>query len=99
MVFFQESFFRLAIATYDLVEFYLFFCNFDWQADNDTVHGSVAEAMEIADRKFGVKASQWNFTSRNLSLSSSQELRCDYAKGIRKALLFVVVVFASKFFL
>ena len=63
---FQESFLGLAIATYDLAAFYLFFCNVEWEADNDTLHHSVAEAMEIAERKFGVKASQWNFCIEEL---------------------------------
>ncbi len=62
----QSSFWGLAIATYDLVAFYLFFCDFEWQAENDTVHDSVAEAMEIAERKFGVKASEWNFCIEEL---------------------------------
>lgn len=57
----QESFYGLAIATYDLSGIYLFFSDIDWKTENDTFHDSVAEAMETAQRKFGVTPSQWNF--------------------------------------
>lgn len=57
----QTSFYGLAIATYDLTRFNLFFCNTDWETENDTLHDSVAEAMETAERKFGVIRSQWSF--------------------------------------
>ena len=57
----QTSFYGLAIATYDLSAFYLFFSDGDWETENDTLHDSVAEAMETAERKFGVEPSQWDF--------------------------------------
>ncbi len=57
----QTSFYGLVIATYDLSRFYLFFCNADWETENDTLHDSVAEAMETAEQKFGVTRSQWSF--------------------------------------
>jgi hypothetical protein len=57
----QTSFYGLAIATYDLAAFYLFFSDIDWETENDTLHDSVAQAMETAQRKFGVTPSQWNF--------------------------------------
>ena len=57
----QESFYGLAIATYDLSGIYLFFSDIDWETENDTFHDSVAEAIETAERKFGVTLSQWNF--------------------------------------
>lgn len=57
----QTSFYGLAIATYDLSAFYLFFSDVDWDTENDTWHESVTEAMETAEQKFGVKSSQWHF--------------------------------------
>ena len=57
----QTSFYGLAIATYDLSGIYLFFSDIDWETENDTFHDSVAEAMETAERKFGVTHSQWSF--------------------------------------
>lgn len=57
----QTSFHGLAIATYDLSAFYLFFSDVDWDTQNDTWHQSVTEAMETAEQKFGVKSSQWTF--------------------------------------
>ena len=57
----QTCFYGLAIATYDLSGFYLFFCDMDWETENDTCHGSVAEALETAERKFGMTNSHWHF--------------------------------------
>ena len=57
----QNCFYGLAIATYDLSGFYLFFCDMHWETENDTFHGSVAEAMETAEGKFGMTQSQWHF--------------------------------------
>lgn len=62
----QTSFFGLAIATYDLSAFYLFFSNVDWEPENDTWHQSVAEAMATAEEKFGVKPLDWHFCIEEL---------------------------------
>jgi hypothetical protein len=62
----QTCFYGLAIATYDLEGFYLFFCDADWETENDTLHDSVEEAIETAKRKFGMLPSSWCFYSDDL---------------------------------
>lgn len=57
----QTDFRGLVIATYDLDSFYLFFCDENWETENDTFHDSVTDAAETAERKFGVLLSHWIF--------------------------------------
>ncbi len=57
----QTHFYGLVIATYDVEGFYLFFCNANWETENDTLHDSVADAIEIARRKFGMLSDHWSF--------------------------------------
>lgn len=63
----QQTFFDgLAIATYDLDSYYLFFCDGDWKTENDSFHESVAEAMQDAQRMYCVAPSQWTFLIEEL---------------------------------
>lgn len=62
----QTHFHGLAIATYDLESYYLFFCSAQWKTENDTFHDSVAEAMEDAQRMYCVAASHWTFLIEEL---------------------------------
>ncbi len=57
----QSYFYGLAIATYDVDRYYLFFCDTEWETENDTLHDSVDEAIETAKRKFGILLDDWCF--------------------------------------
>ena len=57
----QTHFYGLAIATYDVDRFYLFFCNANWETENDTLHDTVADAIETARHKFGMLPDHWSF--------------------------------------
>jgi len=57
----QTCFYGLAIATYDVDRFYLFFCDTNWETENDTLHDSVGDAIETAKRKFGMLPDRWCF--------------------------------------
>lgn len=62
----QTYFHGLAIATYDLDSFYLFFCDAQWETENDLFHDSVAEAMKDALRMYCVAKSHWTFLFEDL---------------------------------
>jgi hypothetical protein len=62
----QSGFHGLAIATYDLESFYLFFCDENWETENDTFHDSVSDAIDTAERKFGLHLTQWHFYHEEL---------------------------------
>ncbi|MEZ5941605.1 MAG: hypothetical protein R3C18_09450 [Planctomycetaceae bacterium] len=57
----QTCFYGLAIATYDLTSVYLFFCDTNWETENDTFHNSVADAINTAKRQYGMLPDHWSF--------------------------------------
>ena len=60
----QTWFYGLAVAQYDhcIDEVYLFYCDSDWETENDTVHSSIQEVFDSAQQKFGVQYTDWHFT-------------------------------------
>lgn len=58
----QTYLYGLAIATYDVENFYLFFCDSNWEMENDTFHDSVGDAIETAKSKFGILPDDWATT-------------------------------------
>ena len=63
----QTSFHGLAIAVYDTPNSgtYLFFCDSEWRSENDTLHDSIDDAIDTANRKFGIHANEWVYTDTN----------------------------------
>lgn len=56
----QRWFHGLAIAQYpNSTETYLFYCDSDWETENDSLYSSVAEAVAEATRQFDVSAADW----------------------------------------
>ena len=58
----QTWFHGLVVAQYENGGgVYLFFCDNNWQCENDTDHASIEDAIETANMKFGVLREQWRF--------------------------------------
>lgn len=56
----QRWFHGLAIARYpNSAGIYLFYCDSDWETENDSLYSSVGEALREATRQFGVSPSDW----------------------------------------
>jgi hypothetical protein len=56
----QRWFHGLAIARYpDSKDAYLFYCDRDWDTENDSLYSSVTEAITEATQQFGVTQDDW----------------------------------------
>lgn len=56
----QRWFHGLAIARYpDSEDAYLFYCDSDWDTENDSLYSSVEEAITEATQQFGVTQDDW----------------------------------------
>jgi hypothetical protein len=56
----QRWFHGLAIAQYpDSSDAYLFYCDSDWETENDSLYSSVADALIEAGQQFGVTQADW----------------------------------------
>lgn len=57
----QRWFHGLAIARYgDSRATYLFYCDSDWETENDSLYASEEEAVREASRQFGVAPHEWH---------------------------------------
>lgn len=78
----QRWFHGLAIAQYpDSTDAYLFYCDKDWETENDSLYSSVAEAVAEATRQFGVSADEW---MAGLHLGDDPERFRPIAESVRK---------------
>lgn len=56
----QRWFHGLAVVQYpDSVEAYLFYCDSDWETENDSLYASVEEAITEATQQFAVTQDDW----------------------------------------
>jgi hypothetical protein len=74
----------LAIARYpDSKEAYLFYCDTDWETENDSLYSSVEEAITEATQQFGVTQDEW---AAELHLAEDPDRFRQTAESLRELL-------------